>query len=276
MVNKIDLRGRGGGSIPLLMTASVSTRGMKGACFSDEEREMMYVSALSFYIDNLLLSDNRYTIVFADNSGWDLNRIIAKVPDYDKERIEFISLSPDEFDISKGKGYNELLLISKAIEKSVLIKNSGCFFKVTGRYPIYNIRRFIDKADKFINQENGDLYADIKDHKLYDWLRLGWNGHSFDCRLFGVKVDYYLKYIGPLYVYCNDYNGNLLEGVLFDFVKHNKGKMSLRFDREAHFGGLEGSNVNAVSFSKEQDSLKGQVKRMVGNSTRIFIPWFKF
>lgn len=276
MLNKIDRCGRVFGGIPLLMTASVSTRGMKGACFSDEERELMYVSALSFYIDNLLLSDHNYSIVFADNSGWDLNRIIAKIPEYDKERIEFISLSPDEFDISKGKGYNELLLINKTIEQSALIKKAGCFFKVTGRYPIYNIRHFIDKADGFINRQNGDFYADIKDHKLYDWLRLGWNGHSFDCRLFGVKVCYYNKHIAPLYVKCNDYNGNLLEGVLFDFVKHNKGKMSLRFDLEPHFGGLEGSNIAAVSFSKDQDSLKGTIKRCVGDSIRLFMPWFKF
>lgn len=276
MVKKINFAGRVGGGIPLLMTASVSTRGMIGACFSDEEREMMYISALSFYIDQLLSKNEKYSIVFADNSGWDLSRIIARLPVFDKKRIEFISLPPDAFDISKGKGYNELLLINKAIEKSELIKNSGCFFKVTGRYPIYNIRHFIDKADVFINKKKGDLYADIKDHKLYDWLRLGWNGHSYDCRLFGVKVDFYNKNIAPLYKKCDDYNGHLLESVLFDFVRQNKGKMSLRFDREPHFGGLEGSNVNAVSFSKEQDSFKGKIKRMIGNSIRIFMPWFKF
>ena len=276
MVKKNNFASRVGGGIPLLMTASVSTRGMIGACFSDEEREMMYISALSFYIDQLLSKNEKYSIVFADNSGWDLSRIIARLPVFDKKRIEFISLPPDAFDISKGKGYNELLLINKAIEKSELIKNSGCFFKVTGRYPIYNIRHFIEKADKFINRQDGDLYADIKDHKLYDWLHLGWNGHSYDCRLFGVKVDYYNKHIAPLYVKCNDYNGNLLEGVLFDFVKHNKGKMSLRFDIEPHFGGVEGSNIAAVSFSKDQDSLKGTIKRCVGDSIRLFMPWFKF
>ena len=91
MVKKLDLIGRGEG-IPLLMTASVSTRGMIGACFSDEEREMMYISALSFYIDQLLSKNEKYSIVFADNSGWDLSRIIARLPVFDKKRIEFISL----------------------------------------------------------------------------------------------------------------------------------------------------------------------------------------
>ena len=128
----------------------------------------------------------------------------------------------------------------------------------------------------FINKKKGDLYADIKDHKLYDWLRLGWNGHSYDCRLFGVKVDFYNKNIAPLYKKCDDKKGPWLEIVLFDFVKQNKSKMSLRFDREPHFGGLEGSNGDSFGFSKEQDSLKGKIKRMIGNSIRIFMPWFKF
>jgi hypothetical protein len=35
--------------LPLLMTASVSTRGMVGACFTDEEREKMYRESLMIY-----------------------------------------------------------------------------------------------------------------------------------------------------------------------------------------------------------------------------------
>ena len=265
-----------GGIIPVLMTASVSTRGMKGACFTDEEREAMYVSALAYYVEHLLKADDQYAIVFAENSGWNLERIKSQLPEHDELRIEFISLPPDEFDIAKGKGYNELLLITKALQQSVLIGKANGFFKVTGRYPIYNIRRFLDKADRFIREQKGDLYADIKDHPLYDLLRLGWCGHAFDCRLFGARVDYYLECMAPLYVRCNDYTGPLLENVLFDLVKRKKGKLSLRFDREPHFGGMEGSDIAAVSFSKKQDSLQGKIKRMMGNCIRICLPWFKF
>ena len=258
------------------MTASVSTRGMKGACFTDEEREAMYVSALLFYMEHLLQKDKRYAIVFAENSGWDLQRIKNRMPPYDEERVEWISLPPDEFDINKGKGYNELLMITKAVLQSGIIQRANFFFKVTGRYPIYNVKRFADKACQFIQEQHGDLYADIKDHQLYDRLRLGWCGHAFDCRLFGVKVDYYMRYMAPLYAKCDDYKGCLLERVLFELVNMRNGKLSLRFDREPHFGGMEGSNVAAISFTKEQDSLLGKVKRMVGNFIRMFLPWFKF
>lgn len=61
--------------LPILMTASVSTRGMKGACFSDEERYGMYLGALRYYVDKFFIKPgavNDIKIVFADNSGWDL------------------------------------------------------------------------------------------------------------------------------------------------------------------------------------------------------------
>ncbi len=274
--NKTIPRGWVGDRLPLLMTASVSTRGMKGACFTDEEREEMYISALTYYIECLIQKNDRYSIVFAENSGWDLQRIRRRMPVCDELRIEYIALPPDEFNVSKGKGYNELLLITKALERSELLKKAGGFFKVTGRYPIFNIRRFVDKASTFINEEGGDLYADVKDHSLFDWLRLGWCGHSFDCRLYGVRTDYYKSEIWPLYVKCDDDKGCFLEDVFFDFVKQGRGKISQRFDREPHFGGLEGSDIDAFSFCKEQDSLKGKTKRWVGNIIRVLMPWFKF
>lgn len=200
------------------MTASVSTRGMKGACFTDQEREAMYVNALSYYIVNIQRkSDVR--IVFAENSGWDLEVFQSKLPLYNPAQIEFISVPSELFDISKGKGYNELLLINEALQRSRFIKESGAFFKVTGRYPIYNLKYFLNSASKQIYENGVSLYADIKDHRLYDWLRLGWCGHSFECRLFGVENDYYQRQIAPLYVKCNDYIGALLENVLFKYVK---------------------------------------------------------
>ena len=52
--------------------------------------------------------------------------------------------------------------------------------------------------------------------------------------------------------------------------------MCLRFGREPHFGGLEGSDIAALSFSKEQDSWKGKAKRLVGNAIRMFLPFFYF
>lgn len=54
------------------------------------------------------------------------------------------------------------------------------------------------------------------------------------------------------------------------------GKISLRFKREPHFGGIEGSDISTWTGTKEQDSLKGKFKRLVGNFFRKCMPWFWF
>ncbi len=262
--------------LPLLMTASVSTRGMKCACFTDEEREEMYIESLTYY--NSLNWNDKQVIIFVENSGWDLDRIKSSIAPCRNLEIEYISLPPDLFDISKGKGYNELLLINNAIEKSDNIKRACGFIKATGRYPIYNIQYFMQRMNRFIIEKGGELYIDIKDHKLYDWLHLGWCGHSASVVLFAVTTGFYKEKIGCRYSELNDYEGNLLEGLMFDVVKANvkERRISTRFPREYHPGGLEGSNIDAVSFSKKHDSFKGKAKRFVGNFIRIFLPFFKF
>ena len=263
--------------MPLLMTASVSTRGMRFALFSNEEREDMYVEALTYYIEHLLPRSAEQTIVFAENSGWDLDRIKRRLPNYDEDRIEFISLHPDEFDISKGKGYNELLLINKTIELSEHISKAGAFFKVTGRYPIHNIAYLMRDASHKVYDEGYSFYCDIKDHKLYDWLRLGWCGHAFEARLWGGVKDFYKQYIAEKYVECDDSKDRYVEGVLFDFIKqpHDE-KISIRFKREPRFGGKEGSNIQVMSFTADHRSLKSRLKMAVGDMIRTLTPWFKF
>lgn len=136
------------------MTASVSTRGMKGALYSDAQRELMYADALTYYIHNLL-PQGGYKIVFVENSGWNLDSLKNKLPSYNPSEIEFVSLAPEDFDITRGKGYNEVLMINQAVSKSKFINSAEGFFKVTGRYPIYNIKHFIDNASQFIHRGGG-------------------------------------------------------------------------------------------------------------------------
>ena len=64
--------------LPVLMTASVDTRGMKGALFAEAEREKMYVETVRYYLDTIC-RDPRQKIVFCDNSGWDLASLREKV-----------------------------------------------------------------------------------------------------------------------------------------------------------------------------------------------------
>ena len=269
--------------LPILMTASVSTRGMKGADFSDAEREAMYVTTIRYYLEVLLKKDQERKIVFADNSGWDLGRIKAQFSEAPDNRIEFISLDVNDFDISKGKGYNETILINKAIERSNVVRSVGAFMKVTGRYPIFNLGYYLKEADRFI--ANGGLYyGDMKDHKLYDAIFPGntakWNGHAAYTVLFATTVDFWREHLSPLLPKINDYTGDWIECVWYrELIKwrNNKDKhVSLRFKREPICGGLQGSVGDTFAFTKDNNSAKAKVMRFVGNCIRAFTPWFWF
>ncbi len=273
--------------LPVLMTASVSTRGMKDAYYSDDEREHMYVDTLNYYI-KVLLANERQSIVFAENSGWDIEHLKGKLVAYNPNQISFLSLSPRLFDISRGKGYNELLMINMAISESPRIQSAGGFVKVTGRYPIYNMPYFVEKATLAI-ASGKVLYCDVKDHRIYDWLRLGWSGHSFYSVLYGVRNDYYWLNIGPRYRELDDYDGHLIEGMLYQLMEKESvrgrskwrgeiggGCISARFKREPICGGLQGSRVAAWSFSTDQNDLKSRIKRFCGNCIRRLTPWIWF
>lgn len=273
--------------LPVLLTASVSTRGMKGACFSDKEREDMYIETLGVYCREILAKDPARKIVFADNSGWDLKRICESVPEQFRSRIEFISLDPCDYDNSKGKGYNESILMTQAISKSAAIGERGAFFKVTGRYPVYNLAHFLAVAENHLGR-GGRFYGDIKDHGLYDFIfktllrkpERTWNGHAAYTVLFAATVDFYMNELWPLHVQCNDYEGRCIEDVWFGALGKYRGVkdcgISLRFDREPVCGGLQGSSGDTISFSKDNASLKSRIMRFAGNFIRTVTPWFWF
>lgn len=268
--------------LPILMTASVSTRGMKGADFSDEAREKMYLETLAYYLREF----PGRPIVFVENSGWDLRAFRGKVA-ADREglsRVEFISLDPDDFDISKGKGYNESLMLTKAICQSAAIRAVGAFMKVTGRYPIFNLGYFLERGEHYLFDLGYHYYGDIKDHKVFDFLfphnTKKWNGHAAYTVLFATTVDFYNEKLGPCYVDCYDYDYNFVENVWFKVLKPYRGmkgaRVQLRFRREPICGGLQGSTAQTIGFSKSNQSVKARVARFVGNCIRWFMPWFWF
>lgn len=161
---------------------------------------------------------------------------------------------------------------------------------VTGRYPIYNLGYFHKEALRKLN--NGcAFYCDVKNHNLFQIMGLDWCGHSFETRLWGSTVDFYNRFVAMEYANCNDYDGRMVEQVLFDKLKSythgfkalssrdiNKRKeyIAVRFRREPIFGGLEGSEVQAVSFSKNQTSAKSRIKRIICNAFRTCLPFMKF
>jgi len=109
--------------------------------FAPAERERQYLAAVKFYLKKMHRHPELCSgLVFAENSGWDLSRFKAIVPAPMSRKIEFLSVPTDDFVQERGKSYNEMLLINKALDASVLLSDGDpLFLKVTGRYPIINI-----------------------------------------------------------------------------------------------------------------------------------------
>lgn len=262
---------------PVLMTASVSTGGMPGACYSDAERESMYVESLGYYLSAMPGQD----IVFAENSGWDLERLRSKLPaslhEAARRHVEFVAVPPSTQIQARGKGYNEVVLMAYAVEHSAMIRRAGSFFKVTGRYPVYNLARFVAGATRAFG-DGVALYCDIKDHSIYDRLHTGWEGHSFEARLFGCRVDFFNREILTRLDELDDSTSHgYLEQVMFRLVKSTRSRVSDRFDREPHLGGVAGHIMEGnLTYSRHHDDAKSKFKRLLGNTIRIFVPWLKF
>jgi len=270
--------------LPLIMTASVSTRGMKGACFDDATRARMYAETLAHYLKTL---PDDLPIVFAENSGFAESEFRALVPSVPYRDFEYVAVPPELFDQSRGKGYNEIILVGEALRRSrAFADGAAAFFKVTGRYPVYNLGDYLDSAERFLAQ-GGEYYGDMKDHRVYDTLfprnTAKWNGHAAYTVLFASTVGFWNRELAPTAAECNDYTGDWIECVWFRKFKsllarsdRDSRVLSLRFRREPVLGGLQGSDANTAAFSKSNTSFKARTMRFVGNCIRIFTPWFWF
>lgn len=260
-------------TLPVLLTATVDPKDTPGADFTPHQREEMYIQTLLYYCSALGHIPG-IQLVFAENSGWNLERIQACLPPH--APVEFLSISPHLFTPARGKGYNEVLLIQEALQRSSVL--DPAFLKVTGRYPVYNLPLFLEGGTRALLQDTKVLYIDIKDHALYSSLGLSWAGRSADVRIFGSTKAFFLTEIAPAVSFLDDREGRMLEGLMYNVVKSRWKQPDLvyRFRREPHYGGIEGSRIQALSFSKHQDSLKGKIKRLTGNVMRFIVPQFLF
>ena len=263
--------------IPILLTASVDTRGMKGAKFTAKEREKMYVDTLNYYIK--LFGSEKYdtTLVFAENSGWSSGSIVNQLYKNDKVTVEYLSLALSDFVQEKGKSYNEMLLIDKAIEKSSSIKDNGCFFKVTGRFPIANLNVLVNEVYKIGGGVK--FYCDCKDHNLYDWLHIPINGHAGECRYYAVSLDFYNVYFKDKYTLMGIDTGVCVEQYFLDVIrktKHLPG-VKCRFRTQAHITGTGGHSLGkgwAFFYSTDNDSTILKFKRGLRQLFRWVLPWW--
>lgn len=280
--------------IPLLLTATVNPQGMKGANFDPKERVEMYVSALKFYASKGL------KVVFAENSGWirdglpvsgEWLEIMEKF-----DNVEFVDVSDDLsqnsiinpcYDQNRGKGYNETILLHKAVLKSRFVQEAGCFFKITGRLKVMNIEKLLKEVSDIdeglaFRGERLRFLADCKDHKVYEWLHMPINGHAGECRYWFASVDFFEKYMWPRYEDLNDYEPNicLAEDLMLDVCRKTRGMVGCRdrFRTQARISGKGGHKLGkgwGFFYSTDNDSFALRAKCFIRQCLRWCMPWWR-
>lgn len=275
--------------IPILLTATVNPQGMKGANFDVSERIDMYVEALKFYAGKGL------SVVFAENSGWIDG--ITELRNYgitegSLSNIEFLDVSGPEYNQSRGKGYNETILLHKAVMKSKKIQEAGCFFKITGRLKVLNIETLLREvlglsAELMFEQSKFQVpgfrfLADCKDHKVYEWLHMPINGHAGECRYWYASVEFFETMMWPRYDELNDYPPHvcLAEDLMLDVCRKTRGIVGCRdrFRTQARISGRGGHNLGkgwSFFYSTDNDSLALKTKCFLRQMLRWCMPWWR-
>jgi hypothetical protein len=269
--------------IPILLTATVDPQGMRGAEFSVEQRVAQYVEAIRFYATRVQSRKKvQMRIVFAENSGH-IDDVKKKLAGMDLD-VEWIDAAGSEYDQKRGKGYNETLLIQKAIEQSITIREAGCFFKVTGRLKLMNIDRLV--CECLLKQPSQpltfDFRADCKDHDVYRWLHLPINGHAGECRYWFATTTFFQTEMLPYLDRLNDYAPNvcLAEDAMLEVCRATRGRAYCcdRFRTQARLSGVGGHALGkgiGFFYSTDNDSFALRLKSTLHQLLRWLLPWWR-
>jgi hypothetical protein len=182
--------------ITVLLTATINPKNIMFVQRNDTKtREGDYINSLKMW-----LQSNIPSLVFCENSGYNLNKIKYLLDKYRNIKTEVIQFEGNNFKSEWGKGYGELLIIKYAIQNSNIINSSDYVIKVTGRYFIKNVNKIIN----FLSMNN-DLYVMADLNKNLTWA---------DSRIFAFKPHFILNYLSSFQDYINDSKGFYLEHAL--------------------------------------------------------------
>jgi len=253
--------------LAFVMTASIDPKGMKFVPQPDpRERERDYAGTLRFYLSNF---PRVRRIVFAENSGWNLASLtsIARSLRHGKE-LEFISLECNDFPRELGKSYGEMLMLDKVRQRSTLIAKSGYFAKITGRNYLLNADQIVLRA-----RQPFGLLCDLRDHNIYDLLKINACGHHCDTRFLVFSKDFYDRELLGRHELMNESAGYPIERFFYELCKKPgiQHELRCRFDLEPEFRGLAG-HYRSAGQVRDYGSLRDSLKRRVRGAVRRIFP----
>lgn len=272
-------------NLGILLTATVKPN-VKGGNFTVDERMEMYASTLRYYSRKI---GKDYPIILVENSDVDLDTLKSEFTD--TLNLTIFQFHPDNplsyagFDTSKGKGYNEYLMVKKGLDEITdipALNELTHFLKITGRYPMLNIRSIIREIERRAEKKGIVYMGDIKDTCVYKLIgRDTLSSHWGDSRFFMADINFYRDNLADCYLEMNDYEeGKWAEHYFLNLSrKHRKdSRYIFRFRTQVRFGGISGtlSSSQYRSGTRGYDSLPNRIKANIRQVLRILFPniWF--
>lgn len=126
----------------IILTATINCRN----CLSTIEknaikREAWYLNSVEKYLKN-----TNFDLIFVENSNYSLNKIKSLVNG--SKRVEILSYSGNKDVDIYGKGHGEKEILHYALENSEKLKNQDYFYKVSGRYVLFDLEKQITDMEK--------------------------------------------------------------------------------------------------------------------------------
>lgn len=240
-------------NIGLLLTATVEVA-VKGGNFSNEERMTMYTNTLRYYQKVI---GRKHPIVVVENSNADLSSWKSEFKD--SLDLIIIQFRPDDkaafegFDSSKGKGYNEYLMIKKGVEILHNVQNSQQhhpithFLKITGRYSMLNVVNMLREVEhRFSHHKELKFIGDVKDTCIYGLFgkKDALTAHWGDSRFFAADLEFWKNSLSDCYKEMNDYQCDTWAEFymlgLSRKYRHDR-RFAFRFRTQVAFDGYSGT-----------------------------------
>ncbi|MEF2174955.1 MAG: hypothetical protein V3575_00675 [Candidatus Absconditabacteria bacterium] len=180
----------------LVGTIKPHSKNLKSTVYSDENyfvpeyRLKQYLGGIYYY----LTQSNFDNIIFCENSNYKIDCLedIERTAKLFNKKFELIQFNADIEKIEKySYHYGEAELLDYAFDNSILLKESTDFYKITGRYIIYNINELIE----FCETSENYFYKGFGLNST-----LGVNTAFFKCsnefyskNIYGKQTDFYKK-----------------------------------------------------------------------------------
>ena len=167
---------------PLMLTATIQVRtDIRATPRRDIDIRLNdYKTSLERWLGNPVVT----SVVFVENSGFDLSSLEAIARAFPTKQVEFLSFDSPMFNGERGgKSFGEMLCFEHCLANSELLKSAPNFLKATGRY-------YVPNAQSLMRLLSDRPYVDV----ICNLFRnLTWG----DTRVFGATKAFLQDYLLP-------------------------------------------------------------------------------